>query len=487
VGGAGILARLRRHWAIGVLLVGSGAVYARTAGAYGMLMWDEAEYASLARALLHGEGYAIGGSPHALRPPLLPLAETAGLWLAGRADDAAVHAVTIALALLALLLIYAGATAVYDRATGFAAAVLLGSAPWFWTTTANALSEIPFLACFAAASFAWSGGLLCDARWFYASWLAVGLAFLTRYTALLLGPLAVLLTLLELARGDTAVRQRVGSRPFVLAPLVGLAVVAPWVVRQALVFGDPLVGVRHASTQLQVYLPGVSMPWWSYLAGLPGLLSWPTAALLGIGAAAALWRRDRFALHALVAVAFVLAWFSAYRYKEPRLVSAMLPAAALLAALGLTRAPVEPVPRAALAGILAAIALLNFSATRPTFAAVRTIGYPSFLDAMAFVREHSARDALLIGPNEPQMVWYAERAVVDFPARREDLAPLLARAEWVVVTNFERGQKPWVAPLVAHLPAEAFADGSAVRFDDGRFTTLVVRPARLRELALGAP
>lgn len=486
---AGVMARLQRHWAIGVLLVVAGATYASTSGAYGMLVWDEAEYASLARSLVRGEGYAIGGAPQALRPPLLPLAEAASLWLTGRADDGAVHAATIALALLALALLYAGAAAAYDRATGLAAAALLGSAPWFWTTTANALSELPLLAFFAAALFAWSGGLLRDARWFYVSWLCIGLALLARYTALLIGPLAVLLTMLELARGDAAVRRRVGSRAFVLAPLVGLLVVAPWFARQAAVFGDPLVGARAASSQLQAYLPGVAMPWWQYLVDLPAMLSWPTLVLLGVGAASALRRGDRFAVHCLIVVVFVLAWFSAYRYKEPRLVSALLPAAALLAALALTRGPLGPGPRSAMAAVVAAIALLNFGATRPIFAATRALGYPSFLAAMDFVRAHTAADALLVGPNRPQMVWYADRPVADFPhaAQVDTLAPLLARAEWVVVTDFERGQPPYVAALAARLPATAFADGSAVRFAGGRFTTLVVRASRLRELVAQSP
>lgn len=142
-GCVGVVARLRRHWAIGILLVVAGATYARTSGAYGMLMWDEAEHATLARSLVRGAGYTIDGAPHALRPPLLPIVEAASLWLAGRAADAAVHAATVALALFALLVVYAGAAAAYDRATGLVAVALLGTAPWFWATTANALSEIP--------------------------------------------------------------------------------------------------------------------------------------------------------------------------------------------------------------------------------------------------------------------------------------------------------------------------------------------------------
>ncbi|MFN8644170.1 MAG: glycosyltransferase family 39 protein [Candidatus Binatia bacterium] len=472
-------ARLGRHWPLAALLGGAGAVYARTCGAYGMLTWDEAEYASLARSLVRGAGYTFDGPPHPLRPPLLPLAEAASLWWSGRADDAAVHAASVGLALLALALLYAGAALAYDRATGLVAAALLASAPWFWTTTANALSELPLLAFFAAALFAWSAGLLRDARWFYVSWSCFGLALLTRYTALLFGPLAALLALAELVRGDAAVRARVASRAFVLAPLVGLAVVAPWFARQALVFGDPLVGVREAAGQLQRYLPGVAMPWWQYLADLPAMLSWPTLALAVVGAATALRRGERFGVHALVTAAFVLAWFSVYRYKEPRLVSAMMPAAALLAARGLIGSGAGVGPSAA---IVAAIGVLNLGATRPVFANVRTLGYPSFLAAMAFVRAHSTPDARLVGPNEPQIVWYADRAAEGFGAEA-GLDAQLARAEWVVVTDFERGQPPYVAALAKRLPAEAFADGSAVRFHAGGFTTLLVRAPRFRQAA----
>lgn len=478
---AGLVAALRRHWVIGLLLGAAAVVYAQTQGAYGMLMWDEAQYASLARSLVRGEGYTLAGDPESLRPPLLPLAGAASLWLAGRADDRAIHPATIALALLALAIVYAAAAHAYDRATGLVAAILLASAPWFWTATAHFLSEIPLLGFFAGALFCWSGGLFRDARWFAVAWLCVGLAFLTRYTALLLGPLMALLTLAAIVAGDPAVRRRLWSRAFALAPLLGLLVLAPWLIRQQLTFGDPLIGFRQASTQLQTYLPGVSMPRWQYVVGLPAMLSWPTAMLMVCGALWAVRRGDRFAIQCLIVVAFLLTWFSCYRYKEPRLVSAMLPAAAVLAAVGLTRGLFGRPPPSAVAAITAAIAMLNFSATRPVFERVRTLGYPSFLQAMAFVREHSPPDGLVVGPNSPQIFWYADRLVTDFPAQAE-LAAVLERADWVVITNFERGQRPYVQDLAARLPEAAFADGSAVRFADDRYSTLVVRADQLRAL-----
>ncbi|MGH7790215.1 MAG: glycosyltransferase family 39 protein [Candidatus Binatia bacterium] len=473
---------LAGRWPIALLLLVCALAYARTLGAYGMLMWDEAEYATLARSLARGDGYAIAGRPQALRPPLLPFAGAAGLWVAGAGDDRFVKVASLAFALLAIAVVYAAAARAYDRTTGLVAAALLATMPWFWTDTAHFLSEMPLLAFLSAALFAWSFALYRSPRWFYASWLCVGLALLSRYTALLFGPLALLLALAALATRDPAVRARLCSRDALLAPLLGAAVVAPWAVRQMLAFGDPLIGMRQAASQLQVYLPGVSMPWYDYLVGLPGMLSLPIGVLLLVGSARAVERRDRFALQCLIVVAFVLGWFSLYRYKEPRLISAMLPAAAVLAGVGMTRglpgaAPPRPLT---LALLVAAIAALNAVGTAHTFSRQVTLGYPPFVDAMRWMREHTPPTALLVGPNVAQMSWYADRPAVDFPDVEAELSALLARADWVVITNFERGQKPYAGGLASRVPPEAFQSGDAVLFRDRRFSTLVVRAERLR-------
>ena len=472
----------RHHAAVLLLLAVAALVYGGGRDAYGMLMWDEAEYASLARALARGEGYAVAGAPESLRPPLLPLAGAAAIALAGRADDRTVKAASVALALAALLVVYAAGALVWEPRTGAVAALLLAVAPWFWTATAQFLSEIPSLLCFAAAAFAWSLALLRSPRWFYVAWLCAGLALLTRYTALLLGPLFALLTLSAWAGGATAPRRLLRGRDFWLAPLVAVAVVAPWFAWQAMTFGDPLVGLRRAATQLQVYLPGVAMPWHAYLTGLPAMVTMPTAlALLG-GGVWALRRRDAFALQCAVTVVFVLLWFSLYRYKEPRLVSAMLPAAALLAAFAVTHGLAGGPSRrlglpllAALAGVVA----LGAQSAQQTLTSVVTHGYPSFLEAAAFLRANSDPTALVGAANAPQVWWYAERRVVPF-TDAEALPELLTRADWVVVVDFERGQPPWVAALPARIPAAAFAAGDAARFADGRFTTVVARASAVR-------
>jgi 4-amino-4-deoxy-L-arabinose transferase-like glycosyltransferase len=468
--------RWARHWALGVLLLAAAAVYTSTLGAYGMLMWDEAEYASLARSLTRGEGFVGAGGPEKLRPPLLPLAGASAIALRGAADDRAVGYATIGLALLALLIVYAVAAIAYDTATAVLAAGLLAAAPWFWRSTANFLSEIPLLACFSAALFGCRFGLSRDPRWFYAAWLFAGLALMTRYTALLLAPLFVLL-----AASDPGAMRQLRNRHAWLAPLLGVLVVAPWFVRQALVFGDPLIGVWRAGSQLQAYMPGVSMPATYYLTALPAMLSAGFAVLLGGAIIWALFDRDRLALDCLLVIVFILGWFSLYRYKEDRLISALLPACAVLSAIFVSRGLLggRRLPSAAALLLVGLLALFNAPDLRATFAAVRTRGYPSFLDAMAFVRQHSAPQARLLGPNPPQLFWYADRAARSFPDR-VGLPAELAGVDWVVIANFERGQPAYVGELAAQLPPDAASDGRVQRFEDSRGNlTILVRPDHL--------
>jgi hypothetical protein len=179
-----------------------------------------------------------------------------------------------------------------------------------------------------------------------------------------------------------------------------LLVILPWLMRQYVTFGNPLAGFKWASKQLQSYVPGVSMPWDFYLIHLPALLSLPIALLFLAGLAWTIWKRDRFTLHCLLAAGFVLVWFSCYRYKEDRLVSSALPFAAVISGVGLARIAglLRPIARkVVLSAVLAGIFVLNFRTTRSFFHHSITLGYPSFLDAMAYLRIHSNPAGTVLG------------------------------------------------------------------------------------------
>jgi 4-amino-4-deoxy-L-arabinose transferase-like glycosyltransferase len=460
-----------------VLLALFGILYSFSLNSYGMFLWDEAEYASIGRSVLRGQGFTVSGVPNKLRPPILPLAGAAGMFLFGdQSDDSVLRKTAGAFALLALLIVYGFAAAAYGRTTGLVAAALLGISPLFWVFVPYFLSEIPFLGFFTAAVWFFYFGIYLDQRFFLGSWVCWALAFLTRYTASLFLPVMVLFVVIAVWRGGPEARRRLRSRVFFLGPLVGLLLLAPWLVREYMTFGDPLAGLRKASHQLQVYLPGVSMPWNYYPRRMPALLSIEIAALFAVGVIWAFRKRDRLGMHNALVAAVILAWFSCYRYKEDRMVSSALPFMAMVAAVVLVKATgsLRPLGRGAvLGGVLAGCFFMNLRVTQPVFENQVTLGYPVFLNAMTFLRENAGPGAVVLGANLPQIHWYSNLGVKNIP-EIEELPDALRHSEWVVITNFEPEQKPYVLGLVKLVPDNPTSHETAV-FRDSQFITVVVR------------
>ena len=535
-----IPAGIVREWPVVALLLFFGIVYATILDSYGMFMWDEAEYASIARSVAQGQGFAISGHPNPLRPPVLPLAGAASMILAGnsarpgrtarpgaaaesidaagraaralagnRFDDSVLRATSCGFALLALLGVYLFAGAALDRTTGLVAAALLGMSPFFWISVPLFLSEIPFMAFFAAAVWSFWFGAFRNQRFFVLSWIFWALSFLTRYTASLFLPVIVVSIPAALWLGgaqeppDPApdiggtarsagsggvtgacsprdrTRRRFRSRAFFLGPLAGLLVLAPWLIREGVTFRDPLTGLKQASTQMQIYMPGVSMPWHFYIDRLPAMLSPAVAVLFVAGVAWALRKAGGFELHNVLAAAVILLWFSCYRYKEERIVSSALPFMAVTAATALTKATArlrKPLRLGVHSVVLTGIFVLSSLAAIPALEHSYTLGYPCFLDAMAFLRDRATPGAVVMGANSPQIAWYSGLRVIDFP-EKEDLPRALRQSEWVVITNFERGQKPYVSELARRLAGPSSED--AVLFQDGRYATAVIRSTLL--------
>ncbi len=476
-------ALVREHGAACLLLLCCAGLYAPTMSRPTMFGWDEAEYASLARSIVRGEGFAISGRPNSLRPPLLPLTAAAGMRLRGAsASDADVRRVMLIFAVLALAAVYGCTWAQYDRGTALLAAAVLGLSPWFWSATPLLMAEIPFMVSFTCAVVFLYFGLYRDQRFFPWSGLCAGLALLTRYTGLLFGPIAVLFIGVALAGRDRAVRARLRSRRFAAAVVCGAAVLAPWLARQQLAFGDALIGMKQSAVQLPVYAPTLYMPWDYYVRCLPGMLSWMVALFTLLGVVWIGRRRDRFALHCLLAASCIIVWLSCYRYKEPRLVSAALPFLAIVAALGLRQLIPERLtlgPAVLLATLMAWIYVDNSVTAGRLLRGVRVPGDPVLRQAAEFLRQHSAPDALVIAASVPQMHWYADRRVVDFPPRAV-LKSLLERAQWVVITDFEPGQAAYARALpTSDAPGGTSPD--VARFSDAHCTAVLLKASWLRE------
>jgi hypothetical protein len=94
------------------------------------------------------------------------------------------------------------------------------------------------------------------------------------------------------------------------------------------------------------------------------------------------------------------------------------------------------------------------------------------------LRQRTPSSAVVLGENTPQISWYADRRAVSFPPR-EGFAAALAKVDWVLFTNFERGQPAWAAPLAAQIARHRSASGEVYLFRDPRFATLLARSSWL--------
>ena len=475
---------IREHGAILLLLLFFAVLYSTTLNSYGMFVWDEAEYASLGRSVLRGEGFSLSGRPNSFRLPLLPLSAAASMLLLDSTKDVIVRLPGLFFSLLALFVVYWCVKTQFEHTTGIVAAALLGLFPSFWASTPRLLTEVPFMALFTGAVLFFSFGLYRTRQFFYWSWLCFGLALLTRYNAVLLAPIIIAFLVLALILRDTEVQDKLWSKDFFFSPLLGLAVLAPWLIRQQITFGNALAGFKGATSQVQVFQKS-STPWYFYPAHVPEMISWIPVALLCLGIFWAVRKQERVALHCLLASLVILLWFSGYGYKGTRLVTSVLPFLAILAALGLTKQLLparlgKPQFYGALTFCLSVVFVVNFLNTRQRFTHTAALGYPSFLRAMQFLREKTAREAVLVGASYPQIYWYTDRQVIDFPDEKQ-LKGALEQSEWVMVTNFERAQRRYARGLVKLFTRNDVREGNAVVFKDARYSTILLKSHLLQQ------
>ena len=86
---------MKRHLPFLLLLVVFSFLYFRTTSSHGGFVWDEAEYAVLARNIARGEAYESS-----FRPPLVPLTVAAFLTATGETQEAALKTPIVMFALL---------------------------------------------------------------------------------------------------------------------------------------------------------------------------------------------------------------------------------------------------------------------------------------------------------------------------------------------------------------------------------------------------
>ncbi|MCB9384426.1 MAG: glycosyltransferase family 39 protein [Bryobacterales bacterium] len=472
--------RASRWLPLAVLLAAFGVVTFSHLDAFGMLVWDEADYACLGRSLARGEGYAAPQNADRLRPPLLPVSIAAALLVSGQETDVAAKLPTPLFAMLAIAAVYALTLRACGVWPAFAAAWCLAVGPEFVTRADMLLSETPFLALHTIALGAFLLGFEGRRGWFHVGWAAFALALATRYTALLFGPTLALIAVYELLRGNLLPALR--TRAFWLSPLWAAAILAPWFYRQWLVTGDALSGVKRASGQIPDYNLA-TMPWDFYVSTLPQVMTWPAALLGCLGLAYAVWKRRPLGVYAVIATVVIVGWHTQYAFKEVRLIAGAWPLFAIGAGFAVeawTLAVANAKLRYAPAALLAAALALSAPRVHAVFEQSITLGEPSFLDAMAYLKQNTRVGGAIVGPNPSQIGWYADREARPLPQQEEKFWAVAEGAEWLVVTNFERGQPGYVLRYVRGLTAADRLEGNVAEFADARFKTMAVRVERVR-------
>jgi len=456
--------------------------------ARGMLLWDEAEYAVVGRELLRGHGFTINGEANVLRPPVPALVEAAALAVTPSDTDVAARLPALLLTLACIGLTGWALARTVDPATGLAAAACLGAMPFAADLATTALSEPPFLVLFTAAIWQLHFALGGRSRaWLWSGALAA-LALLTRYTGLLFVPIAGAMIVASHWLGRAAIRANVGPsyrRAQWLAVGVALLVLAPWLIREQLVAGSPFAGFRIAARLVPNW---ADMPWHFYLTTLPSVVSVPVVALAALGAFVTVRRRLSAGWTCLIVLGFVIGWHSRYGYKDPRFIAASLPFLAALAGIGAAQvilpALAARTSRNVANGIgvtaLAALLVWGALAQQTRIRAARTLGDPTFHQAMTELHVRSSPTSLVLGSSGPQIAWYADRAVRAFPERVDALDAALDGTEWAVIVNFERGQPAYVNDLLRRLRREDADRGDAYLARDGTFQTVIARSSLLR-------
>jgi 4-amino-4-deoxy-L-arabinose transferase-like glycosyltransferase len=344
---------LSKSWLIVPLLV----LYLSNLGGVGFLGPDEPRYASIGREMARSFDFVtprLDGSPWFEKPPLLYWMTAAGLLL--RLPDEWAARLPVALASLAFLVFFCATLAreFSDRVALSATGILATSAGWLAYSFA-ALPDLLLSASLGAATM-------------------IGL-FDTRPKR---GGIAgILLGLAVLAKGFVAVVLfapvfLVARRKRLAILAASVLVAAPWYVLCALRYGpmfwSEFFWKHHVDRFLSPSLEHVQ-PFWFYLpVMLAGLFPWiPLAGLLARPKTYA-DVRTRFLLLFLV---WGLVFFSASRNKLPGYVLPLLPALAVVLAVGFDsvgRSVEEEVPGRAQAWWLAGCTLL-LTAT-PTIARV---------------------------------------------------------------------------------------------------------------------
>jgi len=339
------------------------ALYFHGLGSTGVLGPDEPRYASVAQAMARSGDWVtprLWGEPWFEKPALL-------YWMTGAAFRAGIGqdlAPRLPVALLAagfLAFFWWILNREYGGRVAWLAALILGTTVGWQALGQAGVADLPLAATFGGAMLLALPWLARgDTRFLPLSAALLGLAVLAK------GPLPMVLAL-PVALGWRRLRDLARAR--VVLPF--LAVSLPWYLLCYLKNGNAFPKVFLLRHNLQRFTSSETLlhgqPWWFYVPVLlAGLIPWAPLVLISVRRSTAAEPRRAFLLAWVV---WGLAFFSLAANKLPGYVLPLLPACAVLMALGLEELPSA---RPWLAGC--AVLLVAFPIAAPLVASALEMG-----------------------------------------------------------------------------------------------------------------
>ncbi len=304
-------------------------LYFHRLGATGVLGPDEPRYASIGREMARSGDWItprLWGAPWFEKPALIYWM-TGAAFRAGIGPDMAPRLPVALLAIGFLALLWWILNREYNRRVAWLGVLILGTTVGWQGLGQAGVADLPLAATFGGAMLLALPWLQRgETRYLPAAGALMGLAVLAK------GPLPLVLAL-PLALGGRRLRDLLRVR--VLGPF--LAVSVPWYLLCYLKNGDVFVKVFLVRHNLQRFTSSETLlhgqPWWFYLPVLvAGLIPWAPLMALSARPAALRDPRKRFLLAWVV---WGMVFFSMAANKLPAYVLPLLPACAVLMAVGL--------------------------------------------------------------------------------------------------------------------------------------------------------
>ncbi|NIP40973.1 MAG: hypothetical protein GTN39_05655 [Candidatus Aenigmarchaeota archaeon] len=250
--------------------------------------------------------------------------------------------VVLLFAFLSIVFIYKLGNELFNQNFARVSAIILGVSPLFWIWGNRVLHEtMVFFFFISSLYFLLLGIRKGKTRDWAAFGLLLGLGVLAKVVMFLIIPIAIIFAFLS--PNIIRFRKRVSYvnlrlvRKAILSLFIAFLVYSPYLIYKFVNHAPSIIGIwtEHIRGDLPWSTEMVVRPLYYYIFNLHETLSITVTILFTLGLIFMAIRREKKLLLPLVWFLLVIAFFSLPAYKEPRLISALFPAAVLIGVYGM--------------------------------------------------------------------------------------------------------------------------------------------------------